>query len=91
MQIVRDLAGYTWGRSDLVRRAMAKKKAAVMEKERQNFVYGNAQEGVKGCIDVYKRQAIRSCLCRCSLCEMNAAQQTAKNHNQFYYPTKKSI
>ncbi len=50
MQIVRDLAGYTWGRSDLVRRAMAKKKAAVMEKERQNFVYGNVQEGVKGCI-----------------------------------------
>ena len=41
MQIVRDLAGYTLGRSDLVRRAMAKKKAAVMEKERQNFVYGN--------------------------------------------------
>ncbi len=50
MQIVRDLAGYTWGRSDLVRRAMAKKKAAVMEKERQNFVYGNEEEGVKGCI-----------------------------------------
>ena len=50
MQIVRDLGGYTMGRSDLVRRAMAKKKAAVMEKERQNFVYGNAQEGVKGCI-----------------------------------------
>ncbi len=50
MQIVRDLAGYTLGRSDLVRRAMAKKKAAVMEKERQNFVYGNPDEGVKGCI-----------------------------------------
>lgn len=50
MQIVRDLAGYTLGRSDLVRRAMAKKKAAVMEKERQNFVYGNPEEGVKGCI-----------------------------------------
>ena len=50
MQIVRDLAGYTLGRSDLLRRAMSKKKAAVMEKERQNFVYGNAQEGVKGCI-----------------------------------------
>ncbi len=50
MQIVRDLAGYTWGRSDLVRRAMAKKKAAVMEKERKNFVYGNEEEGVKGCI-----------------------------------------
>ena len=50
MQIVRDLAGYTLGRSDLVRRAMAKKKAAVMEKERQNFVYGNEEEGVPGCI-----------------------------------------
>ena len=48
MQIVRDLAGYTMGRSDLVRRAMSKK--AVMEKERQNFVYGNDEEGVKGCI-----------------------------------------
>lgn len=50
MQIVRDLAGYTMGRSDLVRRAMSKKKTAVMEKERQNFVYGNETEGVKGCI-----------------------------------------
>ena len=50
MQIVRDLAGYTLGRSDLVRRAMSKKKTAVMEKERQNFVYGNEAEGVKGCI-----------------------------------------
>ena len=50
MQIVRDLAGYTLGRSDLVRRAMSKKKAAVMAKERQNFVYGNEEEGVKGCI-----------------------------------------
>ena len=50
MQIVRDLAGYTLGRSDLVRRAMAKKKAAVMEKERQNFVYGNPEEGVPGCV-----------------------------------------
>ncbi len=50
MQIVRDLAGYTWGRSDLVRRAMSKKKAYVMEKERQNFIYGNDEEGVKGCV-----------------------------------------
>lgn len=50
MQIVRDLAGYTLGRSDLVRRAMSKKKAAVMAKERQNFVYGNPTEGVPGCI-----------------------------------------
>ncbi|HIU74451.1 MAG TPA: DNA polymerase III subunit alpha [Candidatus Pelethocola excrementipullorum] len=50
MQIVRDLAGYTLGRSDLLRRAMSKKKASVMEKERQNFVYGNPEEGVPGCI-----------------------------------------
>ncbi len=50
MQIVRNLAGYTLGRSDLVRRAMSKKKAAVMERERQNFVYGNEEEGVPGCI-----------------------------------------
>lgn len=50
MQIVRDLAGYTLGRSDMVRRAMSKKKASVMEKERKNFVYGNKEEGVKGCI-----------------------------------------
>lgn len=50
MQIVRDLGGYTLGRSDLVRRAMSKKKAAVMAKERQNFVYGNEEEGVPGCI-----------------------------------------
>ncbi len=50
MQIVRDLAGYTLGRSDLVRRAMSKKKASVMEQERKNFVYGNPEEGVPGCI-----------------------------------------
>lgn len=50
MQIVRDLAGYTLGRSDLVRRAMSKKKADVMARERQNFVYGNEEEGVPGCI-----------------------------------------
>ena len=50
MQIVRELAGYTMGRSDLVRRAMSKKKASVMAKERQNFVYGNEEEGVPGCI-----------------------------------------
>lgn len=50
MQIVRDLAGYSYGRSDLVRRAMSKKKASVMEKERQNFVYGNEEEQVKGCV-----------------------------------------
>ena len=50
MQIVRDLGGYTLGRSDLVRRAMSKKKQAVMEKERANFVYGNEEEGVPGCL-----------------------------------------
>ena len=50
MQIVRELGGYTLGRSDLVRRAMSKKKQAVMEKEKANFVYGNPEEGVPGCI-----------------------------------------
>ncbi len=50
MQIVRDLAGYTLGRSDLVRRAMSKKKTHVMEEERKNFVYGNEEQGVRGCI-----------------------------------------
>ncbi len=51
MQIVMELAGYSLGRSDLVRRAMAKKKPEVMAKERQNFVYGNEAEGVPGCIN----------------------------------------
>ena len=50
MQIVRDLAGYTLGRSDLLRRAMSKKKGDVMQRERQNFVYGNEAEGVPGCV-----------------------------------------
>ncbi len=50
MQIVRDLAGYTLGRSDLVRRAMSKKKQSVMEQERKNFVYGNPGEGIPGCV-----------------------------------------
>lgn len=51
MQIVMELAGYTLGRSDLVRRAMSKKKADVMLKERKNFVYGNEEENVPGCIN----------------------------------------
>ncbi len=51
MQIVMELAGYTLGRSDLVRRAMSKKKEDVMLKERQNFVYGNEAENVPGCIN----------------------------------------
>ena len=51
MQIVMELAGYTLGRSDLVRRAMSKKKGDVMQRERQNFVYGNEEEHVPGCIN----------------------------------------
>lgn len=49
MQIVRELGGYTMGRSDMVRRAMSKKKQAVMVQERKNFIYGNPEEGVPGC------------------------------------------
>lgn len=52
MQIVRDLGGYTLGRSDLVRRAMSKKKQKVMEEERNNFIYGNEKEGVPGCVSI---------------------------------------
>ncbi len=54
MQIVRDLAGYTYGRSDLVRRAMSKKKRDVMEQEKQYFIYGKEDDSgtieIKGCI-----------------------------------------
>ena len=50
MQIVQSLAGYTLGRSDLLRRAMSKKKGDVMQQERQNFVYGNPEMGVEGCV-----------------------------------------
>jgi len=50
MQIVRDLGGYSLGRSDLVRRAMSKKKHDVMAKERQNFIYGNEEEGIPGAV-----------------------------------------
>ena len=50
MQIVRDLGGYTLGRSDLVRRALSKKKQYVMEQERKNFIYGNEEEKVPGCV-----------------------------------------
>ena len=51
MQIVRDLAGYTMGGSDEVRRAMSKKKTHIMEMERKNFVYGNEEKDIKGCIN----------------------------------------
>ncbi len=50
MQIVRDLAGYSYGRSDLVRRAMAKKKAKIMAQEREYFIHGKLNED--GTIDV---------------------------------------
>ncbi|MDR5660035.1 DNA polymerase III subunit alpha [Serpentinicella sp. ANB-PHB4] len=54
MQVVRDLAGYSYGRSDLVRRAMSKKKMDVMEEERQNFIYGKKDESgnieIAGCV-----------------------------------------
>ena len=58
MQIVQALAGYSLGRADLLRRAMSKKKAAVMEKERESFVYGNPEDGVPGCINNGIRERI---------------------------------
>ena len=53
MEIVRKLAGYSMGRSDMVRRAMSKKKHKVMEEERKNFIHGIVENGevvVPGCI-----------------------------------------
>lgn len=50
MQIVRELAGYSYGQSDLLRRAMSKKKDSVMRQERQNFVYGDEAKGIPGCV-----------------------------------------
>ena len=50
MQIVQELAGYTMGQADNIRRAMSKKKQYVIDAERQNFVYGNEEQGIKGCI-----------------------------------------
>ena len=50
MEIVRDLAGYSLGRSDLVRRAMAKKKKDVMENERRIFVHGDEESGIEGAV-----------------------------------------
>lgn len=51
MQIVRELAGYSYGRSDVLRRAMSKKKSGVMEQERKSFVYGNEADGLPGCVN----------------------------------------
>ena len=50
MQIVRELGGYTMGRSDEVRRAMSKKKVHIMEQERANFINGNEELGIPGCV-----------------------------------------
>jgi DNA polymerase-3 subunit alpha len=50
MQIVRDLAGYSMSRSDMVRRAMSKKKADVMAQERHNFIHGLEDANVPGCV-----------------------------------------
>ena len=51
MQIVQELAGFTLGRADQVRRIMSKKKPDALKAERNNFIYGNAELGIKGCIN----------------------------------------
>ena len=63
MQIVRDLAGYSYGRSDLVRRAMAKKKKDVMAAERKNFVYGSEKEHVPGAVNRGVPAAVAEHIC----------------------------
>lgn len=50
MQIVQKLAGYTMGQADNIRRAMSKKKQYVIDAERQSFVYGDEERGIKGCV-----------------------------------------
>ena len=50
MQIVQQLAGYTMGQADNIRRAMSKKKQYVIDAERQSFVYGDESRGIKGCV-----------------------------------------
>lgn len=50
MQIVRELAGYTMGQADNIRRAMSKKKQYVIDAQRKSFVYGNEEENIKGCV-----------------------------------------
>ena len=56
MQIFRKLAGYSYGRADIVRRAMSKKKHKVMEQERKNFIYGLVHEdGSVECEGAVKR------------------------------------
>ena len=99
MQIVRDLGGYTLGRSDLVRRAMSKKKQAVMEKERANFIYGNPEEDVPGCVargidekiasDIYDRMmsfAQYAFNKSHAACYAVVAYQTA--YLKYYYPVE---
>ena len=50
MQIVQKLAGYTMGQADNIRRAMSKKKQYVIDAERQSFVYGDSERGIRGCV-----------------------------------------
>ncbi|MDF2567416.1 MAG: dnaE [Oscillospiraceae bacterium] len=55
MQIFRELAGYSYGRADLVRRAMSKKKHDVMEQERKNFIHGKINDdGSVECVGCVK-------------------------------------
>ncbi len=51
MQIVQRLGGFTMGRADVVRKAMGKKKMDIMEAEGKNFIYGNSELGIPGCIN----------------------------------------
>ncbi len=60
MQIVRALAGFSMGRADLVRKAMGKKKESIMEEEGRNFIYGNEDLGINGCIKNNISEAVAS-------------------------------
>ena len=98
MQIVRDLAGYSYGRSDLVRRAMSKKIESVMLKERQNFVYGNKEETFQDAsIMEFRQMLLTRSLMRCwtlqNMLLINPMQHLCRNIYQtaylkYYYPVE---
>ena len=79
MQIVREMAGYSLGRADLVRRAMSKKKAAVMAEERKNFIHGITDENGKVLVDGAVRRGVSEAVANSIFDEMMDFAQYAFN------------
>ncbi len=79
MQIVREMAGYSLGRADLVRRAMSKKKAAVMAEERKNFIHGITDENGEVLVDGAVRRGVSEAVANSIFDEMMDFAQYAFN------------